>query len=307
MNKYNVFPTMITPYQEDGSVDYEAVKTLTKWYARQGCTGIFAVCQSSESMFLTLEERVNIACTVVETAKSMKAEGYDLTIVASGHISDGMEEQKRELVAMSQTGIDGLIFVSNRFDIENTSDEKWIADMLKAVEWLPEDLPLGVYECPKPYKRLMSKKMLQACLDTGRFAFMKDTCCDIDIIRERLELLKGSMFALYNANAQTLLQSMQSGAAGYCGVMANFHPALYAKLCEICDVDQAQAEKIQAFFTVSAFTESLCYPVTAKYHLDKHEGISMTYHSRSADETLLTNYQKSCIDDMATLVKYMEQ
>ena len=42
------YPTMITPYHDDNTVDYEAVKNITNWYIDNGCTGIFAVCQSSE-------------------------------------------------------------------------------------------------------------------------------------------------------------------------------------------------------------------------------------------------------------------
>ena len=38
---------------------------------------------------------------------------------------------------------------------------------------------------------------------------------------------------LFNANAQTLLPSLELGAAGFSGVMANFHPDLYARLYQL--------------------------------------------------------------------------
>ena len=43
-----LFPTMITPFNEDGSVDFETLEFLTDWYIQCGSTGLFAVCQSSE-------------------------------------------------------------------------------------------------------------------------------------------------------------------------------------------------------------------------------------------------------------------
>lgn len=307
MRDHEVFPTMITPYNADGTVDYGAVEALTEWYAEQGCTGIFAVCQSSESAFLTLDERTRIARRVVEMASGLRKKGKKLTIVASGHVSDSDKEQKEELCAMAQTGIDALILVSNRIDAENTSEENWIEGLYRMLEWLPSGLDLGVYECPKPYKRLMTEKMLQACLSTGRFRFMKDTCCDADLIRKRLKLLRGSDFALYNANAQTLLQTLLDGAAGYCGVMANFHPDLYAWMCEHFEDKEETANLLQSFFTVSAFTESLCYPVTAKYHLSELKGIQMRWDSRSADASLLSAYQKNCIKDMERLAAYFRE
>ncbi len=56
---------------------------------------------------------------------------------------------------------------------------------------------------------------------------LKDTSCDLDCIKEKLAVLKGSEIKLFNANAATLLDSLKCGANGYMGVMANFHPALY--------------------------------------------------------------------------------
>ena len=53
----DIFTTMITPYLADGSVDLETARKYVDWYFENGLTGIFAVCQSSEIFYLTLEER----------------------------------------------------------------------------------------------------------------------------------------------------------------------------------------------------------------------------------------------------------
>ncbi len=34
------FPTMITPYKKDGSVDWNAVAAMTEWYWRKGCQAV---------------------------------------------------------------------------------------------------------------------------------------------------------------------------------------------------------------------------------------------------------------------------
>ena len=206
---------------------------------------------------------------------------------------------------MANIGADALILISNRMDIENTTDEKWIADLHKLIERLPTAMPLGVYECPKPYKRLLTKKMLQACKDTGRFAFIKDTCCDAAMIKERIEILQGSDIGLYNANAQTLLETLRAGADGYCGVMANFHPEIYKWLFD--NADKKEAELVQAFVCMSAFTESLAYPATAKYYLNAHEGIEIEALSRAVDYNLITEYQKSCLAQMKTLGDFIKK
>ena len=58
-----IFPTMITPYK-NGEIDYNAVGQLTDWYVENGCHGIFAVCQSSEMWYLSLEEKTALAKAV---------------------------------------------------------------------------------------------------------------------------------------------------------------------------------------------------------------------------------------------------
>ena len=63
-----IYPVMITPFTADNQVDDEAVDQMMEFYARGGCQGVFAVCQSSEMFCLTEEERVKLAARVVKAA-----------------------------------------------------------------------------------------------------------------------------------------------------------------------------------------------------------------------------------------------
>lgn len=300
---YGVYPTMITPYRKNGEVDDTAVEVLTEWYWKRGCDGIFADCQSSEIQFLTLDERVSILHTVMQKVYALAAQDPSrprMTVVASGHVSDGFEDQVRELNAIAAEKPDALILISNRMDIANTSDEAWIADTGRLIAQLPAEMPLGIYECPKPYKRLLTEKMLRWCVENGRFYFVKDTCCDAELIRARLEICKGSHLKLFNANAQTLLETVRAGVYGYCGVMANFHPDLYTRLLK-GDINSSDASLLQDFLGLAATIEGQTYPCCAKYYLNRFEGVAMEPDARSADVRNLTAYQKSCVDQLAEL------
>ena len=59
-----VWPVMITPWTDDNKPDFKAIEGLCNWYIEKGCTGIFAVCQSSEMAFLTEQEKLDIARAV---------------------------------------------------------------------------------------------------------------------------------------------------------------------------------------------------------------------------------------------------
>ena len=303
MNKLaaQAFPTMVTPYTADGKVDYAAAEKMVEWYWNNGCGGIFASCQSSEILFLSEDDRVRLAKCVKDKADALAASDPSrppMTVVASGHVSNDPDEQVRELTRVAETGVDAVILITNRLDIANTSDEAWIREAEALIEKLPANVPLGFYECPMPYKRLLTPAMLRWCLSTGRFRFIKDTCCDAAEIERRMEILRGTDLLLYNANAQTLLPSLRSGGSGYCGVMANFHPQLYVWLCENYETNPEKAEEVADFLSMTAFTESLAYPITAKYHLSSIENISMTLHARSRSAKEFTPYPAMCIDQM---------
>ena len=297
----DAFTTMITPYKADGTVDYETAEKYVDWYYKNGLTGIFAVCQSSEIFYLTLEERVELNRRVYARAKQLEKSGdRRFTVVSSGHVSDTLEGQIEELNAICASGTDALIFITNRLDPNNEGDDVFIANAEKLIAALPKDVPLGFYECPYPYKRLVTPKILEWCVSTGRFAYMKDTCCDAAMMKERCALLEGSGFNLLNANCQTLLESMKNGGKGYCGVMANFHPALYAHLCLNFEKDPEEAERLQALLCMAGFTESLQYPLTAKYSMCL-EGMETCLTSRSRAGEVLSEYGKSCVRQMKLL------
>lgn len=298
----HILTTMITPYKPDGSIDYETARKYVDWYYANGIDGIFAVCQSSEIFYLTLEERVELNRVVYEHAKKLDP---NFLVVSSGHISDTLEEQAKELNAIYASGTDALILITNRLDPNQEGDDTFIANAEKLLAMLPPEAKLGFYECPYPYKRLVTPKILDWCLRTGRFYYMKDTCCDADLIAERAKQLAGSHFKLLNANCQTLLETMRRGADGYCGIMCNFHPWLYAWLGK--HYEESAADAVQAILGTFGFTEgALPYPLSAKYHLGLC-GIPTENYARCRDRADLTDYARSCVRQMKLATDTLEQ
>ncbi len=302
-----IFTTMITPYKADGRVDLETARKYVDWYFENGLDGIFAICQSSEIFYLSLEERIALNKTVYERAKRLEREsGKQFTVVSSGHVSDTIEEQAAELNAVFNSGTDALILITNRLDINNEGDDVFIRNAEKLIKLLPENAKLGLYECPYPYKRLVTPKILDWCLSTGRFYYMKDTCCDIGIIKERCKQVEGSHFKLLNANCQTLLQSMRFGGSGYCGIMCNYHPKLYAWLGHNFENEPEKAELIQSVIGTFGFTEiGLPYPLTAKYHMNLC-GIPTENIARNRKNDELNEYSKNCMKQMKCATDYLE-
>lgn len=288
-----VYPVMITPFTADNQVDWEAVDQIVEFYAKLGCDGIFAVCQSSEMFFLTEDEREQLAARVV------KASAGRMCVVASGHISDAIEDQIRELRRVAATGVNAVVMISNRLAAKDESDDVLIANMHRILDAVP-DVPFGMYECPCPYKRLLTPKVLEAMAETGRFRFIKDTCCDAKLIAERVRLLNGRI-QLFNANCATFLETLNDGADGFSGIMANYHPDLLVWLYQNYQKQPEKARELSSMLSVMSLVEGCGHPATVKYHMNLI-GIPMELKCRSIDaETHFGPLDRHAIDDLLVM------
>lgn len=293
-----IYPVMITPFTADNQVDYEAVDQMMEFYARGGCQGVFAVCQSSEMFCLTEEERVKLAARVVKAAAGR------MCVVASGHISDRMEDQIRELRRVSETGVDAVVMISNRLAGKDEPDEVLIQNMHRILDAIP-GVTFGMYECPYPYKRLLTPKVLEAMAETGRFTFIKDTCCDADLIARRIALLHGRV-QLFNANCATALETLQAGADGFSGIMANFHPDLLVWMYENYRQQPEKARQLAAMLSVMSMAEGCQHPIGAKYHMNL-VGVPMELRCRVKNADCFDKMNRHTIEDLKTMEEVVRQ
>ncbi|MDA3958722.1 dihydrodipicolinate synthase family protein [Oceanispirochaeta sp.] len=295
-----VYPTMITPFHEDLSIDYEALKNLIEWYIHRGIDGLFAVCQSSAMFELSREERASLCRSTVEYA------GGRYPVMASGHVSDTIEGQIDDLQAMADSGADALVLVSNRLAAPWENDSKWLKNLNRLLKKLPTDIPLGFYECPYPYKRVLSIELVKELIGMNRFEFIKDTCCDPPMIKKRAALSKGSKVQFFNANAATLLMSLKEGYAGYSGIMTNFHSDLYYRLCHDWQEMGEDAQSLQDYLGLASVIECQFYPANARYSLVK-EGVLNNLVSRRQDARLrqLTKSQEMEVDQFYAISQEM--
>ena len=256
-----IIPVMLTPFTEADAIDYSGLENLIEWYVANGADALFAVAQSSEMQFLSLDERVDLARFVVR-----KAAGR-VPVIASGHVSESLEDQVTELTSIAKTGVDGLVLVTNRFDPKRQGGAVFTENLRRLLEALPADLPLGLYECPAPFRRLLSDEELAFCAESGRFAILKDVSCDLATVTRRVDLTKNSGLAVVNANAAIAFDAMKAGSAGFTGVFTNFHPDLYKWLLTHSAKHPALADELSVYLALAAMAEPMGYPKLAKlYH-----------------------------------------
>ena len=256
-----IIPVMITPFTEDGTIDYAGLEQLIEWYLAQDVDALFAVCQSSEMQYLTLEERGELSRFVVRQV------GGRVPVISSGHISDDIDEQVAELTVAAETGVDAVVLVTNHLDPAKQGTAAFRSTTDALLGRLPRDMPLGLYECPAPFRRLLSDDELKYCVDTGRFVVLKDVSCDLPTVQHRVALASGSPMAIVNANAAIARDAMRAGSRGFSGVFTNFHPDLYKWIRVSGDQHEDLASRLNTFLVLAALSEAFGYPVLAKlYH-----------------------------------------
>lgn len=199
-NYTGIYSLMLTPYNDDLSVDYKAYEEYADWQAAQGVEHLFAVCGSSEMAQLTLEERIRLAELTV------KHKG-DTTVVATANMEPSWFAQVEEVKRMSATGVDGIVFTTKGFGNDEDRLVSYIGELKQYTE-----LPVFMYEFPGLKPHLISGhtygRLVKECSIFG----IKDTTCTLDGIKEKIAE-KGESCVI-QANMPFLFDAFKAGARG---------------------------------------------------------------------------------------------
>jgi 4-hydroxy-tetrahydrodipicolinate synthase len=287
---------MLTAFHENGDLDWRGIEALTEWYLAQGSAGLFANCQSSEMYLLDGDERVALTRSVVKRA------GVQAPVVTTGTFGGPIEEQAEFVKRIADAGVAAVVVIPNQL-ASAEEDESVLRQRLETLMRLTDHIPLGFYECPAPYHRLLSADLTRWAAATGRFIYLKDTTCDPDAIRAKLHAVDDTPLGLYNANAQSALESLRDGAAGVSPIAANVYPELFSWLCANYASHPTEACKVQRFLRLAEPAVGVQYPASAKRTLQLR-GLPITARCRAmqlrADHNLRST-QDSLLEALAEL------
>jgi 4-hydroxy-tetrahydrodipicolinate synthase len=255
-----LWPVMLTSFHPDGAIDWEGVDALTDWYIAAGAAGLFAVCLSSEMYVLSPEERLALARRVVVRSKGR------VPVVATGTYGGTIEDQAAFVREIAGTGVDAVVAITSQLAGEGEDEATFRARCEELLE-RTEAVPLGLYECPVPYKRLLSPETAGWLAATGRFLYLKDTSCDLDAIRDKVQAIEGTPLGLYNAHTPTALAALEAGAAGVSPIAGNYYPELFSRLCTSYVERLEEARELQRLLTLMEGVARSRYPTAAKAFL----------------------------------------
>lgn len=279
---------MLTPFHPNGKIDYDGLAGLTEFYLEAGATGLFANCQSSEMYHLDPEERIALIKQVIQIVNGR------VPVVAAGTFERSVKNQSEFIKRIHDLGTEAVILITGMLAAQEEAD-----DLLEThVDQLLDttgDIPLGFYECPEPYKRVLSPALLSRFVKTGRIIYHKDTSLEIDQVRQKIALTSSNeAFGLYDAYMVHAVDSLNAGAAGLSCIQGNFFPELIVWLCKHYDRAEAreQVDQVQQFFIRHMNLMHTAYPKLAKYYLQKKRGLAIDTYCRTPTPDLDSDLEK---------------
>lgn len=272
-------PVMLTPFKDNGDIDFEGLTQLTELYLQAGAAGLFANCLSSEMYELTEDERLAITRHVVEVANGR------VPVVATGTFGGAIAEQAEFAKKIYETGIQAVIVITSLLADADESDEVFMERMNELLHLTPGVI-YGLYECPVPYKRLVRAKDLGELAATGRVVYHKDTSLDIDNVKGKIAATQGQRFGVYDAYMEHAVASLQAGSAGLSCIQGNFFPEIIVWLCANYNNpdQQASVARVQQMLIETMPVIHYAYPTVAKYYLQKRGFPISLYTRRKVEE-----------------------
>jgi 4-hydroxy-tetrahydrodipicolinate synthase len=294
-----VWPVMLTPFKGRDQIDWEGLEELTKWYIRQGVHGLFSACLSSEALDMSNANKLALIKRVVEIADG------GVPVIAGVM---GVETRQERMEMAQQVVSDGAVAaVLTLCDIvpEGTADEEWIDEMERHVA-LSSGVPMGVYECPWPYKRMLTPALTDYVTRQPQFLFLKETSCDLAEIERKSAAGKQSGLKVFSADATSILKAYELGVNGYSGLQTNLWPALHAELFGCHQSDSERAGRLQQFFIDYNWVLSRSYPASAKLFLSMAHGLNIDPLSFLNDASADASDQE-WLEDLADAVKKISE
>lgn len=299
MNEKKFIPVMLTPFRENGNIDFDALTQLTHFYINSGAKGLFANCQSSEMFELSPDERLRLVAHVVKTAAGR------VPVVATGNFGNGIEEQAHFIKKIDNLGVQAVILLTNQL-AEQGAPESVLEANVRQLLTVTDAIPLGFYECPVPYKVILSPGLLARLVATGRIIYHKDTCLDLEQVQQKNRRCNTTKdFGLYDAYMAHAVESLRSGSAGLSCIQGNYFPELVAWLCTNYNKPERakEVEAVQQFFIDEMDVMHEDYPKSAKYYLWKR-GLLLSSYTRESGDGCISYKTKENMDRLE--IKYKE-
>lgn len=267
-----VFSLLLTPFHEDGSIDWHAYDEHVDAQLAASPKGLFAVCGTSEMNSLSELERL-------ELARRAAACAGKTPVKATANVSGQMEDHLEQVRRMEDTGVDAVVLVPPPVqDYSRQQKFEYYARLAEACS-----VPVFIYEWPGREDHLIDTALYGDLVTRGGIAGIKDTTCTVEGICSKLSMAPESV--VYQANMAFMLEALEAGAGIECIHSASSSQLVIDLYNAFQAQEQAEVQRLYAYLTFLNGMLRGIHPAGSKY-LSQLQGQSLSTKCRNANHLL---------------------
>jgi 4-hydroxy-tetrahydrodipicolinate synthase len=211
---------IVTPMQEDGSLDKDGLKKLIDWHIAEGTDAIVIVGTTGESATVSVDEHCELIRLAVEHCAGR------IPVIAGAGANSTAEAIRLTRFA-KEAGADATLQVVPYY---NRPTQEGMFRHFSAIA-AAVDLPIILYNVPGRTVADMSNETIVRLSQVPNIVGVKDATGNIG---RGIALLKDvpKSFAVYSGDDPTAMALMFCGGAGNISVTANVAPRAMHELCE---------------------------------------------------------------------------
>lgn len=247
---------MVTPFNADGSINYEAGADFADWLLANGSDGLVVEGSTGEAATMDMDEKVKFMQTIVARvngrAKIVAGAGTNCT-------ASTIDLVKK----MEACGVDGVLVVGPYYN-KPTQEGYYqhFAAVAKATK-----LPIIVYNVPgRTGGNIAPETVARLAADFSNIVAIKEAAGNVAQTAELYRVLPED-FSIYSGDDGLILPFLSVGACGLISVLANVNGKILQQLMQAYSEgrvkDAADLNKVMVPLAKAMFIESNPIPIKA--------------------------------------------
>src|SRR5690625_1475767 len=200
---------MVTPFKQDGDIDFPATKNLVEHLIANGTDGLVVAGTTGESPTLSMEEKLDLFSFVVKEVKGR------IPVIAGTGSND--TKSSIELTKKAESlGVDGIMLVAPYY---NRPSQRGLYEHFKVIAEATK-LPVMIYNIPGRTYCNIDVDTIVALSKINNIVCVKEASGDLDAMAEIIERTDDD-FVLYSGDDSLTLPVLAIGGKGTVSVAAH--------------------------------------------------------------------------------------
>lgn len=249
-----IYPALLTPFNDDQSINEDALKELINHLLSKGVHGLFAIGTNGEFHALSFEEKLTVAKIVIE-----EVDGRVPVMLGAG--SNSTIESIKLAKEFEKLGADALSVITPYFISPSQVElQKYFEEIAYATS-----IPIFLYNIPSKTGVSIEPSTVKKLAEHSNIYGIKDSSGDFELIQSYLNETVDQDFAVFAGTDSLILKTLKAGGQGAIAATANAIPdnvvAIYNNwkkgLMEEAEEAQQSLQPLRDTFPLSTIPASL--------------------------------------------------